>query len=224
MGIFSDIAGPIANKFEGDIANKRTERHYKKRYQWQVKDMIKAGLNPIVMSSKTGAPGTGVTSPTRMDIKGIGADISNAMQARRQSTELATIKSQKDLNDLLAKKATADAATSAASARNLNAQALLTELGIPAATNAANLQTDFPHIQRAEWLMRNLGPVISGGLAGLLGGKVLRGRGKKDRGHPTDRGPRETYLVPPRDTRGGSRPWRSAAPGASKFDTRNWSK
>lgn len=221
MGVFSDVAGPTANKFQGDIAWSRTKRLYQHRYQWQMADMRKAGLNPILMSQKGGAPGTGTVSPTRMDIKGIGADISNAMQARRQKTELATIRSQKDLNATLMQKATADAATSAASARNLNAQALITELGLPAATNAAQLQTDFPNIQRAEWLMRNLGSVVSGGLAGFFGGRLTKRAVTKKTKPPTrprdpDWGPRAKRgpYVGPRNEPSGSRPWRSAAPGA----------
>lgn len=209
MGIFSDIAGPIANKFEGDLSWKRQRQMYQHRYQWQVADMRKAGINPIMMSTK-GAGNTGSVPAPKMDIKGIGADASNVMQARRQKQELAQIKSQEDLNRLLGAKATADAATSAASARNLNAQALLTELGIPAATNAAQLQIDFPHIQRAEWLMRNLGSVVSGGLAGFITGRFT---GKRKAPNKPGRNP-EYGSGLDRNRGSGSRPWRSAAPGA----------
>lgn len=55
--IFGGVFGASSAKKAADVAWHRQRKFYKHRYQWQMKDMRKAGLNPIL--SAGGAPGTG---------------------------------------------------------------------------------------------------------------------------------------------------------------------
>ena len=75
---------------------------YMHRYQWQMEDMRRAGLNPI-LSYKTGAPGGtgggGGVSPVNVGAPiqaGIQSAISTALAAKRQSQELKNMKEQEN--------------------------------------------------------------------------------------------------------------------------------
>ncbi len=163
-----------ANYASAKLAWSRQKRMYKHRYQWQMDDMRKAGLNPI-LASVGGAPGGGSVqqqAPSRM-----GEDISSAIQARRQKTELAQIKSMKDLNILLGQKATEDIAVSTASARKINADALNSELLQPGLLNQANFEQNYPRRRELDYVLDKVSALLGGAAAGALAAKFF-GKGK----------------------------------------------
>jgi len=57
-------ASAIAGKFEGDLAWSRQKRMMQNRHQWEVDDLRKAGLNPIL--SAGGAPSMASPNPARL--------------------------------------------------------------------------------------------------------------------------------------------------------------
>lgn len=96
------------------IANRHAEKMYRRRYQWTVKDMKMAGLNPIMLSSggfnvgSTGAqtfqaPSPGIASGFAPDLT------SSAMQAAKGFQEISESESRIRLNETRAKEALANA-------------------------------------------------------------------------------------------------------------------
>lgn len=73
--IFSSIFGASSAKKAADVAWHRMRKAYKHRYQWQMKDMLKAGLNPI-LAYQQGAGSVGTPSPA--DTRDVGAGVRSA--------------------------------------------------------------------------------------------------------------------------------------------------
>ena len=94
LGAASSIGGSF---LENELAKGRTKDQYQyqkqlyeNRYQWQMEDMRRAGLNPI-LSYKTGAGsagGVGLSTPSVPDLG------SSARQGARAVSEIAQIKAQ----------------------------------------------------------------------------------------------------------------------------------
>jgi len=96
--LMSAIAGPVAGALVGGIgslfgaksAADTSERMYKHRYQWQVKDMKKAGLNPMLAFSQ-GAP-----VPNNPGVPDIGGSMSRgAAVGASVAAQKALLESQK---------------------------------------------------------------------------------------------------------------------------------
>lgn len=111
MGLFSSIASiaaPIlgsaisgASSFFGqqaaNDASERSvqrqldfqERSYKSRYQWQMEDMVQAGLNPM-LSYQTGAGGAlpGAAYTAQNELAGVGGAVNSAFANRMKGAEV----------------------------------------------------------------------------------------------------------------------------------------
>lgn len=98
MGALGSIISAGAAKAEGDLSWSRTKRMMQQRHQWEVSDLRKAGLNPIL--SAGGAPSMG--SPPNTNMQALGSTIN---QGRLMKSQIA-------LNIAGAAKATADGALS----------------------------------------------------------------------------------------------------------------
>lgn len=107
------LLGAAGSWFSGKQAADTAERAYKHRYQWQVKDMIKAGLNPMLSFSQ-GAPNVPATERPNIGegaIKGFsavqGARLTNAQinlteaQAQKAYNEAKISELQVDINQWL---------------------------------------------------------------------------------------------------------------------------
>lgn len=111
----SIISGYAQNKFNMD--SQEDVQDYQKwmflhRYRMQMEDMQKAGLNPMLSASATppGAPsGTGGASGSAPDIVGA---LASAQQMKRAGQDIDTSKTQAQLNQANAGKASADTALS----------------------------------------------------------------------------------------------------------------
>lgn len=173
--------GVLDAGFNALAAHKSWQRQktmYRHRYQWQVEDMRKAGLNPM-LSVMQGAPGTGgAPQAAPADLEGgITKVASNVMQATRLREEVQNIRSQKNLNEHLARKATEDAANSAASARLTNVAAFEKSLGLQAAMNAMQVEQDWGVTgQKIERITKGIGNLFN---FGFLFGLPRRGGGGK---------------------------------------------
>ena len=102
IGAFGSAKAAKAQKAEAERNRQHQTSMYMHRYQWQMEDMRKAGLNPI-LSYKTGAPGGtgggGGVSPVNVGAPiqaGIQSAISTALAAKRQSQELKNMKEQEN--------------------------------------------------------------------------------------------------------------------------------
>lgn len=97
--------GAAGSIFSGQQASKFAERAYKHRYQWQVKDMQKAGLNPM-LAFQNSAPN--VPQPNFPDAgKGAMEGMSHASSARVAALQM---KSQVALQDAQIRKTDAETA------------------------------------------------------------------------------------------------------------------
>lgn len=75
------------------------ERMYRHRYQWQMEDMRKGGLNPI-LSYKQGAPTVGSVGGYTSDMaSGVPKGISTALAAKRLAAEVDNIRSDTALKN-----------------------------------------------------------------------------------------------------------------------------
>lgn len=83
-----------ANLYSAKAANDRAEEMYKHRYQWMVRDLVKAGLNPMlaVGGANPGAPPSMQVGTVSNPLEGAS---SNVQMAMRMKDELAILKSQK---------------------------------------------------------------------------------------------------------------------------------
>lgn len=104
--IFGSIIGAIgansarkAQKAEAQRNREFQQAMYQHRYQWQMEDMRRAGLNPI-LSYKMGAPsGASPSSISPVNVgapiqEGIGKATASALQAARQKEEIDLLKAQ----------------------------------------------------------------------------------------------------------------------------------
>lgn len=95
--------GSLFDRETGEESQERqaaiNERMYRHRYQWQMEDMRRAGLNPI-LSYKQGAPtGPGVGGYTSDISGGMARGVATALQAKRLRSEIENIRADTALKD-----------------------------------------------------------------------------------------------------------------------------
>jgi len=102
--------------FSGSQSARASERGYKNRYQWQVKDLQKAGLNPMLAVSH-GAP-----TPTRPEFPNVGEAAAKAGTAAYSARSTAKVQAAQ-LGNIQADTELKEAQRALASASALQAQA-----------------------------------------------------------------------------------------------------
>lgn len=206
-----EAAGAAKSK----LAWSRTKRLAQNSVRWRAEDMRRAGLNPLLAVMRPGGGTSAVAQqpqlPANMDLaKGA----NTAIQYKQLQANIGNINSQIGLNEALQTKAGEDAAHSAASAKLATTQQLLTALGIPAATNAAAIESQYgPQKQKLEWFLNQLTNFIPSLLFGVGVGRAGRrtkpnppGHGRKPNKNP---GP---YVGPRQEP---VQNWRSKSPHLS---------
>ncbi len=89
-GIIGSIAQPVAAHFAQKRQHKYVKKYMKNKYQWEVADLIAAGLNPILGYTKGGPP-IGAAGIPNISIGGVEASAIGAMKVR---AELKLLKAQ----------------------------------------------------------------------------------------------------------------------------------
>ncbi len=155
-GIVGGIAQPIAAHFAQKRQHKYVKKYMKNKYQWEVADLIAAGLNPILGYTKggppigaAGIPGISVGSP---DLVG------GYKQLKSVKAELAILESHKQAAGSAASKAFFDANRSMFDARSAEADSIINAARLPAAAAQKELDTT----EFGKW-MRYMNRVIRSG-------------------------------------------------------------
>lgn len=104
MGLFSDIGGAVLNFIGGERANRATAKLAHRQmdfqqymsntaHQREMKDLIAAGLNPILTA--TGGPGASTPSGASANMENtIGPAVNTALQSKRLRAEINNIDAQ----------------------------------------------------------------------------------------------------------------------------------
>ena len=101
-----DILGAGLGYASARQAQQQSERFYRNRHQWEVEDLRKAGLNPI-LSAKFG--GGGVPSMAQAQVPQIGSSASKLAQSKLTNAQLSVAKNQSNLLNAQTMKAEAEA-------------------------------------------------------------------------------------------------------------------
>lgn len=196
IGAAGSAKAAKAQKAEAQRNREFQQSMYMHRYQWQMEDMRRAGLNPI-LSYKMGAPGGASPSsvaPINVGApiqEGIGRAVSSALAARRQGQELKVMKQQEEkLQEEKFATATLGAKYRAEYER-LKQDYRLRKADEAEAKAREELYKKHPELRKLEIINRSLGGGAAGVLGGILGGAAIGGtaksrarrRGKKE--HPT---------------------------------------
>lgn len=102
IGAFGANSARKAQKAEAERNREFQRSFYQHRYQWQMEDMRRAGLNPI-LSYKMGAPGgasPSSVSPVNVGApiqEGLGRAVSSALAVKRQDEEIKNLQAQRTL-------------------------------------------------------------------------------------------------------------------------------
>lgn len=163
--------------------NLRHQRYmYSHRYQMQMRDMQKAGLNPI-LAYKQGAPTgpAGSAIPSGVNImEGLASSARGVGKAGRDYQEAKNIITQRKQMGAAIDELNSRAATQAASAREIDARTHLLHLQFPAAEAERDfdISPEGATSRKIKRVIENLGPAAAAVIGGLFGLRAVRGRGR----------------------------------------------
>lgn len=160
LGLGGGLASAAMSKWLQEDAQDFAKQMYTHRYQYTMKDMRKAGLNPILAYSQ--GVGGGVSAPM-----GAAPDFANAMSSGAESgarrgkitTEKELIKQQTDTSAAMAADHQAGAALKLAQSRLTTAQAVKAEATKPLYDAAGNITSKIGELPE---MLRPIGPTKSG--------------------------------------------------------------
>ncbi len=193
------------NKLNSKLAWDRTKRLAKQKYQWQVKDMIKAGINPILALNSPSSAAAPVPKPVRP------MDFTASLSKRKLSQEKAMQESGILRNAAEAERAREAGVASAAAANLTDVQTEIAQFDLNRASNASDIEEQYPQAQPIERLVRVFGPLLAiGGIAMLPKGiRALFARHAKELAKVKALRSRSTNVIRgsgrvplPQDTRG----------------------
>lgn len=106
-GLIGSVLGSVASGLFGSSSAKQqqkaSERAYKHRYQWEMEDLRKAGLNPMLAISQ-GAPGP--AHMAQADAPDVGSHIASAAQAALTRSTAKSLNATAKAEDARAQKLT----------------------------------------------------------------------------------------------------------------------
>jgi hypothetical protein len=166
LGAVGSLAGGLIDRDTSLKGQSRqaahTERMYKHRYQWQMEDMAKAGLNPILAYRQSPPGPTGIGGASSNIASAAATGVSSAVALRRVKAEIDNIRADtamKSANERLAD----EQRTVATSQHQLN--------DVIARGNVLSNMSREPDAWSAQELMRIM---REGGRAGDLAGALNR--------------------------------------------------
>lgn len=199
---FGQQSANAANEQAADVAWERSREAYQNRYLWQMQDMERAGLNPILayQNPPPGGP-AGVPysakSAAGAGVEGAARGVTSALAARRLGQEISNMKAVEERDKAQAYAALEAGAASGAvkdraiqETRNLMYEEILrgqqidiTDAQVKAALADEELLSRYPNIRKLGTILRELGmggagtAVVgagAGGLGGYYSSRALR--------------------------------------------------
>ena len=150
IGAVGSIAGGLLARNSAKDANRTaqqnaadsrlfTKEQLQNRHQWEVNDLRKAGLNPVLSAHGTPSIGGSAMAQTYNEGDNVGSIASSALQAQRLGAEIDLLKSQSKAQTAAAKAGNTQAVKNLADARNIKNIGDVTE-------NISNLNKGFHDI------------------------------------------------------------------------------
>ena len=129
-------------------ANQFTKEQLQNRHQWEVDDLKKAGLNPVLSAGAAPSIGSSAQAEPINPLEDVVQNASTAKMMKRMDAEIDRIKADEKLTRSLDKKAVMDTRKSRMEAdesmsryQNNMVQNKLMKLNVPAAKNMADFET-----------------------------------------------------------------------------------
>lgn len=122
LGVAGGLAGSSLTNSAASAnaaqANAFTKEQLQNRHQWEVKDLLKAGLNPVLSANAAPSIGHSAMAPVVNPVDSVHSAVNSALASKRLKAEIEQIRSSTDLNRAGATSHMADAALKATSARS----------------------------------------------------------------------------------------------------------
>lgn len=175
-GASSLAASRMANKQSAEnaeAANAFTERQWQNKHQWEVADLRKAGLNPILSAHSGAGPASSAMAQTHMpDIAGAAASATHsALEAKRVKEEIENIQSDTQLKKDQSSVAVQAALESMARREGQLIGNTAAKLSLPEDVLDARIAVH-PLYKGSKLLGKSVGGVFGAGSAGFLAGRA----------------------------------------------------
>lgn len=102
LGVAGGLAGSSltnsASAANAAQANAFTKEQLQNRHQWEVKDLLKAGLNPVLSANAAPSIGHSAMAPVVNPVDSVHSAVNSALASKRLKAELEQMQSATDLN------------------------------------------------------------------------------------------------------------------------------